>query len=345
MCNIFLCPTIDFMSGLQFGLMQSIVGACVGDAAGSYLEFKRGGINEDSVKKAMTMPGGGCHNTGPGQITDDGELTLALWNALQGHIHQGDNAGVLESIIKGYARWFESMPFDIGMTCSLGFEQLSKAVKKGLKEENIVNAFYNIQKLNFKSEANGALMRATAIATYYVHLPEEVVDVRSIETLAKQDALCSHCSHVCQEVNAIYVLAVYYLLRGLNPDIVLDKVSDYVKHHVREETVKHWFFVESMDIRMLNCTFQAGHVRYGFVLAMHFLRNSKIGYEEAIRTTLLKGGDSDTNACIVGGLVACYHPIPAYMWKPVLKFDCTVEEHKRPALYSLKKYVTVKPPL
>jgi ADP-ribosylglycohydrolase len=78
---------------------------------------------------------------------------------------------------------------------------------------------------------------------------------------------------------------------------------------------------------------------------MHFLRNSKIGYEEAIRTTLLKGGDSDTNACIVGGLVACYHPIPAYMWKPVLNFDCTVEEHKRPALYSLKKYVAVKPPL
>jgi ADP-ribosylglycohydrolase len=331
------------MKALQFGHMQSIVGACVGDAAGSYLEFKGGGdgINAESVAKAMRMPGGGCHNTGPGQITDDGELTLGLWNALREFVDQKNNNGVLESSIKAYAAWFDSIPFDIGMTCSLGFEQLSKTVKKGLTETNIVNAFFNIQKLNFKSEANGALMRATALGTFCASV--EDMDIRSVETLAKQDALCSHCSHVCQEVNVVYVLAVMYLLRGYTPAAVLDILTKYVDLHVKEEKVRYWFFTESLSIAELNCNYQGGHVRYGFVMAMYFLRNPNVDYETAIRTVLLKGGDSDTNACIVGGIVACYQPIPAYMWKPVLAFDCTTQEHRRPATYSLRRYVSTKP--
>ncbi len=333
------------MDALQFGHMQSIVGACVGDAAGSYLEFKGGGdgINAESVAKAMHMPGGGCHNTGPGQITDDGELTLGLWNALCGFVGKENNEGVLESIVRAYAAWYDSIPFDIGMTCSLGFEQLSKTVKKGLNEKNLVNAFFNIQKLNFKSEANGALMRATALGTFCASV--ENMDIRSVETLAKQDALCSHCSHVCQEVNVVYVLAVMYLLRGYTPSAVLDILTKYVDLHVKEEKVRHWFFEESLSITELNCNYQGGHVRYGFVMAMYFLRNPNVDYETAIRTVLLKGGDSDTNACIVGGLVACYQPIPAYMWKPVLAFDCTTQEHRRPATYSLKRYVSTKPAL
>ena len=45
---------------------------------GAYLEFDNKVINTDNVKDSMEMPGGAPHHIAPGQITDDGELTLCL---------------------------------------------------------------------------------------------------------------------------------------------------------------------------------------------------------------------------------------------------------------------------
>ena len=50
-------------------ILGCLVGGMVGDAAGATLEFKRN-INEKDVERALTMPGGGHLNVGPGQITD-----------------------------------------------------------------------------------------------------------------------------------------------------------------------------------------------------------------------------------------------------------------------------------
>ena len=48
----------------------------------------------------------------PGQITDDGELTLCLLNGL---INGKGNLN-LKEIVKMYGKWIESKPFDIGGT-------------------------------------------------------------------------------------------------------------------------------------------------------------------------------------------------------------------------------------
>ena len=55
-----------------------ILGALLGDASGTYLEFSNKIIDEKSVSLAMSLPGGGPHKTAPGQISDDGELALSL---------------------------------------------------------------------------------------------------------------------------------------------------------------------------------------------------------------------------------------------------------------------------
>jgi len=49
-----------------------------------------------------------------------------------------------------------------------------------------------------------------------------------------------------------------------------------------------------------------GFVKYGFVHAFRRLKN-KTSYINAIFETLIGGGDTDTNACIVGGLVGAYY--------------------------------------
>jgi hypothetical protein len=51
----------------------------------------------------------------------------------------------------------------------------------------------------------------------------------------------------------------------------------------------------------------------------------------------MKGGDTDTNAAIVGGMVGAYHNIPSYMLTHVLEFDCTGNMgHQRPKAFGVK---------
>jgi ADP-ribosyl-[dinitrogen reductase] hydrolase len=314
-----------------------MLGALVGDAAGATLEFYRRPITEDQALQAMKMPGGGMYKVGPGQITDDGELTLALWQSLNSF--ETSSVIPILTLMRGYSEWYESIPFDIGQTCSLAFEVYNDYFN-GQNFQTVEDCKKEVSYLNKHSEANGALMRATAIATWIAKTPHHDPFL-GIEC-AKEDARLSHPSIVCQEVNAIYVFAIILLLRGNSPQTVINLIDDYVNNQVTSEKVRTWYFDESLDITNMICTQQMGHVRWGFVLAMYFLRNPQITFEEAIKLTLMKGGDTDTNAAIVGGLVGAYQPIPDYMLKPVLELDCTIESpkhQKRPAKYSVNKVI------
>lgn len=62
-------------------------------------------------------------------------------------------------------------------------------------------------------------------------------------------------------------------------------------------------------------------------------------YEAAISDILSKGGDTDTNAAIVGGLIGALHGadhIPNYMKDPVLARDEDSPGHPRPKFLTTK---------
>jgi hypothetical protein len=83
-----------------------------------------------------------------------------------------------------------------------------------------------------------------------------------------------------------------------------------------------------------------GHVKHAFRAAFYHLRRRST-LEEAVRDVLRRGGDTDTNACIVGGLLGALHGyclIPEHLKKRVLTFDCTKPvglNHRRPHTYSV----------
>jgi ADP-ribosylglycohydrolase len=311
-----------------------MLGALVGDAAGATLEFCPKKITEEMALKSMRMPGGGGLRVGPGQITDDGELTLTLWRALNS-TEPSQNIPIL-ALMKAYSDWYESFPFDIGRTCSLAFETYYDYFR-GQNIYTLEACKDTINNLNGGSEANGALMRASAIATWIAMNPN--LDAQVGVEYAKEDAKLSHPSIVCQETNAIYVFAIVHLLRGKSPAETLEVLNNFVSTSITSDKVKEWYFKESLDISTLGATRQIGHVRWGFVMAMYFLRNGGISYVEAIKLTLMKGGDTDTNAAIVGGLVGAYQAIPEYMLAPVLEFDCTIQQRQRPPKYSVRKTI------
>lgn len=53
-----------------------------------------------------------------------------------------------------------------------------------------------------------------------------------------------------------------------------------------------------------------GHLKIAFVWAFYYLKN-EITYSEALKDILLQGGDTDTNAAIVGGLLGAAYGLSA----------------------------------
>ena len=71
-------------------------------------------------------------------------------------------------------------------------------------------------------------------------------------------------------------------------------------------------------------------MRIAFTHAFHHLLVGT-GYEEALRQVLSGGGDTDTNACIAGGLIGArcgVHAIPSQMVQAVLECDTQRGRHR-----------------
>ena len=285
-----------------------IMGVLVGDAAGALLEF-RPRYNHDDIKDAINMKGGGSLNVGPGQVTDDGELTLSLMHSLTGKTRYPIN-----EVAKAYNTWINSYPFDIGSTCRKAFAIQSSSSPEVVDYSD--HLLYNAAKYNMLSEANGALMRCSPIAVWAHNQSPEV-----ITQYAKLDAMLSHPNQVCLECNAIYVLALASIINGKSNKMVFSMIEEYVETKVNSDTVKKWFFEERHIDG--NAKQNIGHVKHAFCMAINFLEKP-IEYEKGIESVLKLGGDTDTNAAICGGILGAingYDGIPDYMKQPVLSYE------------------------
>lgn len=323
--------------------LRAIWGALIGDACGATLEGLGTEISADQAKEAMSMKGGGRLRVGPGQITDDGELTLALWSVLKNH-DIGEPFPMMDTA-KAYVAWYDSMPFDIGGTCSLAFEQLQESLETDDTINGLYSAVSQIHDMNFHSEANGAMMRATPIATVYASRPSRWAVswvAHHAAMAALQEGRLSHSGTVARESNAMYVYALTLLLKGCTPAETILHVESYVQTQCH--TVRQWLYDSKGEwMSWGSARNSIGHVKHAFTMAFWFLRRPDLSYEHAIWRVLKEGGDTDTNAAIVGGMVACYQPIPLEMKRIVHSFDSTTVTgrigHQRPATYCPKYHL------
>lgn len=303
----------------------SILGGWCADAAGATLEFCYKEITEQMVETAMRMPGGGAIGVAPGQITDDSELEIAILNGLVKSKKLGypQCQYPLELVAEEYIYWFNSFPFDIGTTCSNAF---SGAL-------NWRDMMRNSLKLKNHSQANGALMRAGIIGVWARSCSDD-----KIFEFGKLDAQLSHCSEVCQEVNGLYCLIIAKIING----IPVNEILNTIEKRISNGEIREWF-EQANSLANINCKKNIGYCKHGFQLVIYFLQNPT-SYSQAIKTTLLKGGDTDTNAkivgSVVGGLVG-FDEIPDYMLRPVINFDCVNTDvgHPRPKKYNVSKAI------
>lgn len=286
-----------------------MLGALIGDAAGATLEFLGRKPTEGDLNRALTMSGGGVFRLAPGQITDDGELTLALAHALI----DGNGSYDLDKVAARYKAWFESEPFDIGGTTRAA---LSVQVQDGVSLGEAMTR--RAQAHSMGSKANGALMRSTPLGTWAAR---QTVD--EAVRVAREDACLTHPNPSCQWANVAYVLAIRHLLLYAGDSsgaIATARATLEAGLEEGAEEVLGWLD-DACAGKLPDCHSQAGYVRNAFTHAFHHLQLGS-SYEAALRQVLSGGGDTDTNACIVGGLVGAYcgvHAIPPQMVQAVLE--------------------------
>jgi ADP-ribosylglycohydrolase len=270
-----------------------LLGALVGDAAGATLEFLGRAPERSEVKRALSMTGGGHWRTAPGQITDDGELALCLARALD-----GAGSFPIEKVACEYLKWYQSLPFDIGNTTATGLEGGLRAAPG-----TVHCGMWRAAERSMGSKANGALMRVAPLGIWGWRIRED-------ELVSAVSAECrlTHPNSTCQHASAVYCIAIRHLV--LNPGDgvgAFARAKEWTKRLGNAEIVE-WLGLAEQRIDV-GYHPHSGFVKYGFVHAFRYLL---IGtpYVSAMAETLLGGGDTDTNACIAGGLSGALHSEP-----------------------------------
>jgi ADP-ribosyl-[dinitrogen reductase] hydrolase len=300
----------------------ALLGAFVGDASGATLEFLGRKPNNEDVERALSMVGGGSWRVAPGQITDDGELALGvLARSLT-----GAQAVDRDKVAEAYVDWFNSDPFDCGNATgnAFGRHRARDRVTAHLVEEAA-------RRSNMASKANGALMRSIGLGIWSWRLsPEDAANA------ARGDARLSHPNPSCQHANAAYVVAVRHLVLNAGDSGGAFRAAGAALDDKSAEEVGGWLReAESGPGPPYHPN--AGFVRIAFTHAFRHLR-SATPFVEALRETLRGGGDTDTNGCIVGGLLGALHGedgILERMRDAVVKCD-TALGRPRPDFFSTR---------
>ncbi|MBS2013817.1 MAG: ADP-ribosylglycohydrolase family protein [Deltaproteobacteria bacterium] len=303
--------------------LGAILGALVGDASGAVLEFFEGTPGPSDVERALALPGGGVWSVAPGQVTDDGELTMSLLRALVEHPNE-PTRGAAER----YAAWVDSGPFDIGATTarSLGCTR-DPAWAARAREAGVHVAMTEAARERcMPSKANGSLMRATPLGVWGALRTDD-----ALIAAARADCTLSHPNPACVDAVVIYTLAIASLVR-VPGDVrrAIERAGAWARENACEE-VRGWLD-GALAGEAAPFTPQDGFVRIGF---MHAFRHLAQGtpYVAALRATLEGGGDTDTNACIVGGLLGARdgaEAIPLPMRSGVLGCDTRKGANPRP---------------
>jgi ADP-ribosylglycohydrolase len=295
--------------------------AFVGVASGATLEFLGRKPKGEDVEKAMSMVGAGWLRVAPGQITDDGELALCLARSLAGAL-----AVDRDKIAQSYVDWFHSQPFDCGTTTvnAFGRNGSGVGVTADLLEE------YARQR-SMASKSNGALMRSVGLGIWSWRLSAE-----EAANAARADARLSHPNTSCQHANAAYVVAVRHLVLNAGDSGGAVRAASAALDDEGAEEVRNWLR-EAESGSGPPYDSNPGFVRIAFTHAFRHLM-LETPFVDALRETLAGGGDTDTNGCIVGGLIGALQGedgIPERMRAAVLKCDTTLGR-PRPEFYSTR---------
>lgn len=285
-----------------------LLGQLTGDALGSLAEFQSPEeIRRKYPNGVRELADGGTWGTIAGQPTDDSEMALTLARMLVKQRRYD-----AEEARKAYIFWLNSAPFDCGNTVSSGL----------------------CGRPNRESQANGAMMRVSPLGVFGCNY-----DLERVSQYAREDAALTHPHPVCLQANALFTMAIAHAIatrKGAQE--IYEQINKWaVEMKVDTSLVKA--IVDAASSPPVDYLHQQGWVLIGFQNALWQLLHAA-NLEEGVVDTVMRGGDTDTNAAIAGALLGAVHglnAIPAQWRDKVL--NCRPEvgrphvRHPRPECF------------
>ncbi len=180
---------------------------------------------------------------------------------------------------RDYVRWLDSGPFDWGST-----------VRQGLRGRP-----------NPESQANGALMRISPLGIFGSHFSRQ-----QVSKWAWQDAGITHPHPVCRQANSLFACAIAHAIRtGCAPAELYREVQSMARELEAASSLIE-AVEEAADCPPPDYCRNQGWVLIAFRNALWQLLHAP-SLEDAVVDTVMRGGDTDTNAAICGALLGAVY--------------------------------------
>jgi ADP-ribosyl-[dinitrogen reductase] hydrolase len=252
-----------------------LLGQLAGDALGSLVEFR----SPDEIRRqypsgVRELADGGTWGTIAGQPTDDSEMALILARTLIKQ-QRYDPTEAHEA----YVFWLSSDPFDCGST-----------VSSGLRGNP-----------NKRSQANGALMRISPLGIF-----GSKFELRLVAEYAKQDAALTHPHPVCVQANALFAMSIASAIkRSTTPQELYEQIRVWALDLGTDASLMK-ALDDARKSPPVDYVHQQGWVIIAFQNALWQLLHAG-SLEDGVVDTVMRGGDTDTNAAIAGTLLGAVY--------------------------------------
>lgn len=215
-----------------------------------------------------------------------------------------------------YKKWLSSYPFDIGMATGNSL-YYGPDVFRMKHAANNFNIQCMIKYQNEGNLSNGSLMRCMPLIVYGHKLSNH-----NLYEIISEDSSLSHANEIIYIVNTMYAIGARYLLLTSNEMEkhrnlrCIDIMINYLKFMKSDqnpeksktksaETVYCWYMEMEKDNKMQDATKTIAYIKIAVQRVWYHLKHLT-SFEKAIYSVVKEGGDTDTNACIVGGILGAY---------------------------------------
>lgn len=272
-----------------------MLGAIIGDIVGSIYEFDNIKTKEfEFFQENM-------------ELTDDSVMTLAVAKALMDTLEIGNETGfknlsreISEEKLKLIQNKFGS---EINPKTELEANAILRMVEIGNKYPYMSYGtrfrYWLGEPIAYNSFGNGSAMRVSPVA--YV-----AKNIEEVKFLSREVTKVSHNHEEGIKGAEATAVAIFMAKKGSSKEEIKSEMEKYYSLDFKyEDLVKNYGFDET-------CQGTVPEAIYIFLESKDF--------EDAIRTAISIGGDSDTLAAIVGSIAEAYYDIPEELEKKALSY-------------------------
>lgn len=266
-----------------------LMGLAIGDALGMPFETFPPNRPELAGWDGMSYGSSSYHKLGPGQWTDDSQMSLALGQSLL-------NRGFFDPPFTAscYVRWFTGSPRGYGKTTALAVRELMDGADWWMSGVD-------------DAKGNGTVMRAAPIGLFH-HRGNGKFEAAARD--ARMDAVITHRSSEAADGSAAVAMAVSHLSGGGTKEYLLDAIIPHMKPGLVCESLKT--LQASGSVGLLENEIFPGPAgvpakAHHTTIAAFFCFLETTNFLDAVSSAIRLGGDTDSVGSVTGGLAGAFY--------------------------------------